>query len=204
MKMTGGMRGWKLVGNGIVGGQFIGTLNDEDMIFKRDDAEVMRLLDSGLIIGGSTLVAGLTEARMELQPAASGNPTYREVLTPGATPVVYTSRLVKQTTAGAAASTFAVTTYPNANQTFKTTVTVHQTGGGTGAAGDGASFQRTVFIKNVANVCSVLADTETFNYAIDAGITFTAAAVGATLEFTCQGVAGRNLLWGIRIETLTA
>lgn len=208
MFLTGGITSWKQLGSYSTGAapdtpdQFIGTLNDYDVPFVRNNIEIMRLKSAGLIIGGTSFAGGGTGAKLDLQNGTSTATILRETFSPAGQSVTHSHRLARTSTAGAVSSDVDFLTLDDVNTTYRVITTVRQTGGGVGAAGDGASFIDFISLKNIGGVTTILSSPNQFTYRIDAGITLVFSAFGANLRATCTGVAGRNLRWGILLDTL--
>lgn len=190
---------WHLTGNILTGGapdtpnEFIGSTNDFDFIMRRNNIEQARLQASQFLIGLNAGIGGI----LQVTPALAGDDIIKSVLSPALNPVISVNRIFRVTTVGAVTSTFDVSVPSGYNAKIQADVIVVQTGGGTGAAQDGAGYVRTVQANNIAGVASKLFEQTDYTYEIDSAMDLTSAAVGAAIRFSALGAAGRNFSWGI-------
>lgn len=202
---------WLLAGTDLSGAtpdapnEVQGSTNDYDLVWIRDGAEVMRLINDtydGLIIGGAAHV-GTNAAKLELQSNNNAAVVSRQVFIAGGIATTVFNRIGRFTTAGAASTNLDFPVYNDTNATLRVRVVVKQTGGGVGAIQDGANFIVTVALKNIAGVVTILSQQPDFSYAIDPGITLAITASGGSLRVTGTGVAGRGLRWGVQVDAIS-
>lgn len=194
--------GWLTSGNTLTGAtpatpnEFFGSDNNFDIVFKRNTVEQMRLVSGSLFVGGTASIAA-NPAKLETFIATNA-PLGRETNT--AATAVNTTRLGGAATVGGATSNVQFNFTETLNHILRVFIAVRQTGGGTGAAGDGASFEKIVTLQIIAGVATILDQANIYTYQVDAGITATITAVGSGIQIACHGVIGRSLKWSIRIE----
>jgi hypothetical protein len=194
---------WNLTGNTLTGTEFLGSLNDQDVNFRRNNLEVMRLVGStsavsGLLIGLSSSIGG----RLQLAPNAAGDDIMKQVLSPTSNPVIQVSRMHRLTTSGATSQTFSLAIPNDYNAQVKSRVVARQTAGTVGAVGDGASYERTCHARNISGTVTRLGLQTDYTYEVVGSLNFTLAANGANIEGTVTGAANRDISWGIYSELL--
>lgn len=194
---------WQLGGNTLGANTSIGSIDDFDQIFIRNNIELMRTVGStaatqGLLIGLNASLGG----RLQLAPDAAGDDILKEVLSPTSNPVIRVTRMHRLTTVGAATANFSLAIPTDYNAQVKSKVTARQTGGSTGATGDGASYERTCHGSNVGGTVTRFGLQTDYTYEIAGAMNFTLAASGANIQGTVTGSANRNLSWGIYSELL--
>jgi len=194
---------WKLTGNTLVGTEIFGSLNDEDVKFDRNNIEVMRMVGTTAAVQG--LIIGLTASlggRLQLAPDAAGDDIFKEVLSPTANPFIHVTRMHRLTTVGALTAVAAIAIPTAYNVQVKSRVVARQTGGATGAIGDGASYERTCHAKNLAGTVTMFKEQTDYTYEVAGALDFNLAAAGATIEGTVTGSTGRNITWGVYTDLL--
>ena len=200
---------WFLTGNALTGGapetpnEFFGSTNDYDVIMRRNNLELMRLVGStaaaqGLLIGLNASLGG----RLQLSPSAAGDDIFKEILSPTSNPVIKVSRMHRLTTVGAASANFSLAIPSDNNAQVKSRVVARQTAGTVGAAGDGASYERTAHARNIAGAVTMFGLQTDYTYEVANQLNFTLAASGANIQGTVTGVADRNISWGIYSELI--
>lgn len=200
---------WFLTGNALTGGtpstpnEFFGSTNDYDVIMRRNNIELMRLVGStaaaqGLLIGLTASLGG----RVQLAPDAAGDDILKEVLSPTSNPVIKVSRMHRLTTSGAASQNFSLGIPSDYNAQVKSRVVARQTAGSAGAVGDGASYERTCHARNIAGTVTRFGLQTDYTYEVAGALNFTLAASGANIEGTVTGAANRDISWGIYSELL--
>jgi hypothetical protein len=194
---------WKLAGNNLTGSEFLGSLNDQDVQFRRNNLEVMRLVGStqavsGLLIGLSSSIGG----RLQLAPLAAGDDIFKEVLSPATNPVIRVSRMHRLTTSGAASQSFDIAIPSDYNAQVKSKVVARQTGGTSGAIGDGASYERTCHARNIGGTVTRFGLQTDYTYEVVNQLNFTLNASGANIQGVVTGAANRDISWGIYTELL--
>lgn len=194
---------WSLGGNTLGVNTSIGSIDDFDQFFIRNNIELMRTVGSsaavqGLLIGLNASLGG----RLQLAPTAAGDDVLKEVLSPTSNPVIKVSRIFRTTTTGAASGTFNIAIPTDYNCLVTANMNARQTGGATGSAGDGASYIRTCHARNLAGTTTMFQQQTDYTYEIVAGLNFALSASGANIVGTVTGVASRNLSWGAHVELL--
>jgi len=188
---------WNLGGNTLGANTSIGSIDDFDQIFIRNNIELMRTVGSsaavqGLLIGLNASLGG----RLQLAPTAAGDDILKEVFSPTSNPTIKVSRMFRTTTVGAVTGTFTIAVPSAYNALIVSNVVANQTGGATGAVGDGASFIRTCHASNVGGTVTMFKQQTDYTYEIVAGLNYNLAASGANIVGTVTGVASRNISWG--------
>lgn len=194
---------WNLTGNTLTGTEFLGSLNDQDVQFRRNNLEVMRLVGSsqavsGLLIGLSSSIGG----RLQLSPSTAGDDILKEVLSPTSNPVIRVTRMHRLTTVGAGSQSFLLAIPNDYNAQVKSKVVARQTGGTSGAIGDGASYERTCHARNISGVVTRFGLQTDYTYEVVNQLDFTLNASGANIQGIVTGVANREISWGIYTELL--
>jgi len=195
---------WKLNGNTLGANASIGSLDDFDQLFIRNNIELMRTVGStaaaqALLIGLNATLGG----RLQIGSITSGAELFKQALSPGATEVIKVSRMHRSTTIGAVSATFDIAIPSDYNANVMSNAVVLQTGGATGSVGDGASYIRTVHARNLAGTVTILGGVQTdFTYEIANPLNYTLGVSGGNVRGTATGAAGRNLSWGIYSEIL--
>lgn len=200
---------WFLTGNALTGGgpttptEYFGSTNDYDVIMRRNNLELMRLVGStaaaqGLLIGLNASLGG----RLQLSPTAAGDDILKEVLSPTSNPVIKVSRMHRLTTVGALTATFDVGIPNDYNAHLKSRVIARQTAGSVGAVGDGASYERTVHARNLAGATTQFGLQTDYTYEVINALNFSLAASGANIQGTVTGTVNRDISWGIYSDLL--
>ena len=195
---------WKLNGNTLGANTSIGSIDDFDQLFIRNNIELMRTVGStaaaqALLIGLNATLGG----RLQVAATTSGAEFLKQALSPGATQVIKVSRMHRSTTTGAASATFDIAIPSDYNANVTSNAVALQTGGSAGAVGDGASYIRTVHASNLAGTVSILGGVQTdFTYEAAGGMNYSLSASGANVRGTATGVTNRNISWGIYSEIL--
>lgn len=194
---------WFLTGNTLVGTEKLGSLNDEDVKFYRNDEEVMRMVgdltsNSGLLIGLSASLGG----RLQLSPSNDGDDILKEVLSPSADPVIRVSRMHRILTVGAVTNTFELAIPSDYNAKVQSEVIAKQTGGAVGAVGDGASYMRTCHARNISGTVTMFKQQSDYTYEVVNQLDFDLSSNLGNIVGTVQGVTDRNISWGIYSQLL--
>lgn len=195
---------WLLAGNALTGAEKFGSTNDFDVPFIRNNIEAMRIVGTtaalqGILIGLNASLGG----RLQLQPTNQGDDILKQIH--GATnQIINVTRMYRKTTVSNAVSTFTIAVPNDYNALIETKVIGIQTGGATGAVGDGASYIRTLHVQNIGGAVAIMQTQTDFTYEIVAGFNFTSLASGADVEYSIQGVLNRNVSWGIKTELTLA
>lgn len=200
---------WNLDGNVLTGGalapnEFFGSTSDHDVVYKRNDAEVCRLINDGLLIGLATAIPSFSTAKLQLATTANG-----DILRAESGPnngsgarVIRVSRQYKIQTTDAVEIALASLTIPD---TSRVQAVCHiggrQHGGAGGSVGDGADYIRTFSAKRDGGN-AILNGKQTDFTEEDSG-TFNAdvATDGANaIEIKVTGGATRNMAWSCHME----
>lgn len=199
---------WNLDGNDLSGAtsdapvEYLGSNNAFDVLFKRNNFELMRLVQEGLLIGlqaslGGRLdigVANLGEKIMNLSSPNGGS---------GAK-VIRVYQQGKIQTADATESICASIAVPEgARIQVKAYAGCNQHGGAAGTVGDGADYERTISCKRLAggNVTRkkrqtdfTAEDVKAFNCKLEENV------ITQTVDLLVTGEASRDLAWSAHLE----
>jgi hypothetical protein len=196
---------WKIDGNTLTGGspstpaEFFGSNNDYDVITRRNAVEQFRLQNNAFLIG---LIASLG-GRLQIGETVADASVLAEIFDPTSNPIIKVSRMSRLATTTATPATQTFLTPTNTNTLIEVRTCVRQTGGGTGAAGDGASYIRTCHARNLADVVTIFANQTDYTYEVTGAMNFALSSVGdAFVTATATGTAGRNLSWGLHANLL--
>ena len=195
---------WKLGGNTLGADEFIGSLDDFDMYFKRNNVEVMRMFGSsaaanGLLIGLNASIGG----KLQLAPNAAGDDILKEAFNVGASEVIHVTRMARLTTTGAASANFDFAIPNDYNCKIEVNVVAKQTGGSAGSVSDGASYQRTTHARNIGGTVVLLGGVQSdFTYEVAGALNFTMAASTSNVRGTVTGATNRNISWGLHSSLL--
>jgi hypothetical protein len=192
-----------LGGNTLGANTSIGSIDDFDQTFIRNNLEVMRTVGPTAAVQG--LLIGLTASlggRLQLSPTAAGDDILKEVLSPTSNPVIRVTRMHRLTTSGVASATAAIAIPTAYNAQIKSTVVARQTNAVVGAIGDGASYERTCHARNLAGTVTMFKQQTDYTYEILNGLNYTLAASGATIEGTVTGTVSRDISWGVYNQIL--
>lgn len=194
---------WLLNGNTLGANTSIGSLDNFDQIFIRNNIELMRTVGStaavqGLLIGLNASLGG----RLQLAPTAAGDDILKEVLSPTSNPVIRVTRIHRLTTVAAASAIASVAIPSDYNCNLEVRAVARQTAGATGAVGDGASYIRTCHASNLAGVVTMFKEQTDYTYEVAGAMNFALTASGANIDATATGSTGRNLSWGVYSQLL--
>ena len=193
---------WNLLGNTLTGSEFFGSLNDQDVIFRRNNIELMRMIgataaNQALLIGlnatlGGRLQLGLTD----------GQESFKEILDPTGDQVIHVTRMHRLETVGAVTDTFSLAIPSDFNAKVESGIVAIQHAGAVGAVGDGASYQRTCHARNIGGTVTMFKQQTDYTYEIVNGLDFNLSASGANIVGTVQGVTDREISWGVHSKLL--
>jgi len=194
---------WKLGGNTVGANEEIGTIDNFDQIFIRNNIELMRTVGStaaaqALLIGLNATLGG----RLQIAATTSGAEFMKEALSPGATQLIHVTRMHRAATVGAASANFDIAIPDDCNAKVQCDVVALQTGGATGVVGDGASYQRTCHGQNIGGTVVMFGQQTDYTYEIVNQLNFVLSANGANIRGTATGVAARNISWGVHSKIL--
>lgn len=195
---------WNLAGNTLSGTEFIGSLNDQDIKFYRNNTERMRLVGSST--SNSALLVGLNATlggRLQVGNL-SGEEFFKMALMSGSIPqVIKATRMGYLTTSdGTPTSAYDIGISQHHNALVKVAVAVRQTGGISGNVGDGAMYERTMAAKNVAGTVTILKTQTDFTYEIVGSMNVSFTGGTNVISQEVKGVTDRDLSWGIYSDVL--
>lgn len=200
---------WELDGNDLTGvtpdapNEFLGSTNDYDLAFRRNNTELMRLVTDGLLVGLNASLGG----RLQVQGAALGSDLLKQISPNGGSgsQVIYVSRQYKVQTTNATATTLADIAVPNdAVVGIEAKIVCRQHGGTAGAAGDGASYVRNIHARNVGGTVSVRQNATTVTSEDLNAFNVTVSANTSNVRLQAVGAADRNIAWFAHVEMLIA
>jgi len=195
---------WNLGGNTLGADEFIGSLDDFDMYFKRNNVEVMRMFGAsaaanGLLIGLNSSIGG----KLQLSPNAAGDDILKEAFNVGASEVIHVTRMARLTTVSNVSANFDFAIPSDYNCKIEVNVVAKQTGGSTGSVSDGASYQRTTHARNIGGTVALLGGVQSdFTYEVAGALNFTMTASGSNVRGTVTGATNRNISWGLHSSLL--
>lgn len=197
---------WQLDGNPLTGAdsthpvEFLGSTNDFDVAFRRNNQELARLCLDGLLVGlnaslGGRLQVGVANLGEELlkQSSPNGGAGAR---------VIRVSRQYKVQTTDATVATLAALAIPASSRIqAKIYAGCNQHGGTGGTLGDGADYERTLSAKRLASGNAIVNGWQTDFTSEDASAFDVNRAVSTNnVNITCKGMADRNLAWSCHVE----
>lgn len=170
---------WNLQGNTLTGAgpddpnEFMGSVNDFDVVFKRNNLELFRFADAN---------------------------TLEQVINRALNPSLAQSMMFKTTSIGAAGAVITIPVPSNFNGLIVTRIIGRQSAGVVGAVGDAVSYVRTTTVSNTAGVVTKLFEENDDTFEVDPAFDLNSAGVAGNLVFTITTVADRNFSWGARAE----
>jgi hypothetical protein len=200
---------WQIDGNDLTGAsadapnEFIGSTNNYDLAFVRNNTELMRLATDGLLVGLNASLGG----RLQVGSATLGSDLVKQISPNGGagSQVVHVTRQYKVQTTSATDTTLADISIPTDSVVgIEAKVVCRQHGGASGSAGDGAYYVRNIHARNNSgtvavrqNSTSVTAeDVGSFNVIVSANTT--------NVRIEARGAANRNVAWVAHVEMLIA
>lgn len=199
---------WNLDGNDLTGGtaltpnEYMGSNNDYDVAMKRNNIEIMRMVQQGLLIGLSTAIPSFA-GKLQVASAANGGilSTLSAPNNGAGARVVRVTRQFKIQTVDGAETALATLTIPDTSRVQATCyVGGRQHGGAGGAVGDGADYIRTFSAKR-DGAAAILNGSQTdfteedaggFNCRINNNVN--------DIEVLVTGDADRNMAWSCHME----
>lgn len=198
---------WSLSGNALVGTEFLGSTNDQDVIFKRNNLEAARFAGStaaalSLLVGLNASVGG----RLQLLASAYGNDISKEMTTAtsGDNIIKVTRQSKVLTTNATVTPLFSIAVPTDSVVHINSRVVGRQTGGTSGTAGTGAVYVRDIHAKNDAGTATLFKVQTSFTSEDRSQWGNTYAASGANIVSSVQGEANRNISWFSHIDMLIA
>jgi hypothetical protein len=191
---------WELFGNILSGGapntpnESFGSTNDYDVILKRNNSEIARLVTGSLLVGLNASLGG----RLQVGAAALGDEILKQSSPNGGSGAVVThvTRQYKVLTTDNVLTNIGLIAIPTDSVIYaKMTIGARQTGGILGAAGDGGVYVRETHARNVLGVCTIRKlqtsftseDSGTFDVSVDINTT--------NIRYRVQGDTSRNMSW---------
>lgn len=199
---------WNLNGNTLGANSSIGSLDDFDMIFIRNNIELMRMVGTtaaaqALLIGLNASVGG----RLQLKANALADDVLKQMSPNGGSgsDVIHVSRQYKAFTTNATDTTLADVAIPTDTVVGITAKVVgRQTGGGSGAAGDGAVYVREIHARNNAGTVSIRQTQTSFTSEDLASFNITPSVSTTNVRLQVRGGASRDISWFGHVELLIA
>ena len=202
-------RDWSLLGNALTGplssspNEFLGSTNDYDLIFRRNAAEIMRLVNDGLLIGLNATTGG----RLQIATATLGSDIIKQISPNGGSGanVIHVTRQSKVQTTNAAATTLFDIAVPNDSVVgIEAKVVCRQHSGTSGSPGDGAYYVRNIHARNIGGAVSIRQNATSVTSEDVGAFNVVVSASGANVRLEAVGTAGRNIAWFAHIEMLIA
>lgn len=197
---------WNLDGNDLTGAtaatpnEFFGSTNDYDVIFRRNNFELMRLVSQGLLVGLNSSIGG----RLQVGAANLGDQLFLETSPNGGAGarVIKVSRQFKIQTSDDTDQALASLEIPEGTRIqgeFR--LGCNQHGGSAGTVGDGADYVRTFSAKRLAGNPAVLNDYQT-DFTEEDVKAFRARIVENVnnIDLEVRGGANRDLAWSAHLE----
>jgi hypothetical protein len=189
---------WTLAGNTLVGGEYFGSNNNQDVLFYRNGSEQMRMANNALLIGLSSSIGG----RLQLADSVANADFMAEIFSPGANQVIKVNRMNRLTTSGAATASNTIAVPTDTCCLIESRATARQTAGSSGVVGQGASYIRSLHATNQAGVVSIFSQQSDYTYEIVNAMNYSGAASGSDVVFTVTGAANRDFTWGLHTNLL--
>lgn len=194
---------WTLLGNALSGGgpttpnEWFGSSNDYDVVYRRNNTEIMRLAGSSLLVGLAASIGG----RLQVGHVTADADMVAQIFG-AANRIIHVTRMSRLTTVDAAAATQDFNVPSDYNALFEAKACARQTAGATGAVGDGASYVRTCHARNVGGTVAIFGSQTDYTYEVAGGLNFTLSANAGNVRATADGVAGRTITWGLYASLL--
>ncbi len=199
---------WQLDGNPLSGAdaihpnEFLGSNNDFDVAFRRNNQEMMRLVSEGLLVGLNASIGG----RLQLGVSNLGDEILKQSSPNGGAGarVIRVSRQYKLQTTDATLGVLASLEIPASSRIqAKIFAGCNQHGGTGGALGDGADYERTLSAKRLASGNAIVNGWQTDFTSENVGSFDVNRVVnGHKVDLTVKGAADRNLAWSAHVEMM--
>jgi len=201
---------WNLDGNELSGAtfdaptEFFGSTNNFDVVFQRNNFELMRLVQEGLLVGLNATLGG----RLDVGVANLGDVIMNMASPNGGSGarVIRTHRQFKITTSDDTNTVIAALAVAEGQRMqARAYVGCNQTGGTAGTPGDGADYVRTASAKRLSGGNVDLLQRTTDYTAEDVNAyraRFVGNTVGQTLDLEVRGATDRTCVWSAHIETM--
>lgn len=197
---------WHVTGNTLTGGsavtpdQKFGSLNDYDVKFVRNNTELMRLFDGGLLVGLDATLGG----RLQVAAGALGDELLKQISPNGGSgaKVINVTRQYKVQTTDATPTVLASLLVPASSRMLVNyRVGGNQHSGAGGTVGDGACYERTISTKRLAAGSAVLGKVQTdFTHEDVGSFNVTLAVNTNNIDLSVVGGATRNMAWSCFVE----
>lgn len=200
---------WSLDGNALTGAtpdapdQQFGSTNDYDVVHIRNNTELMRLVQQGLLIGLSANAGG----RLQVEASALGEQIFRQQSPSGdaTANVIKVSVQRKVQTTDNVLTTLADIAVPtNSVMLFELDVVARQHSGSAGNVGDGAAFVREVHARNNAGTVTIRREQNSFTSRDRAGWDLQSSISGTNVRYQVRGETDRNIAWYAHYEFMLA
>lgn len=199
---------WATTGNTLTGGspttptEFFGSVNDYDVISKRGNVELTRLVAAGLLVGLNASLGG----RLQVGVAALGDEIFKQSSPNGGAGarVIHVTRQYKVQTTDATPTVLAAILVP-ASSRIQANLMVggNQHGGAGGALGDGADYERTISAKRLAAGNALLRKVQTDFTSEDVPqMNVTVAVATTNVNLSVVGVASCNMAWSAHAQIM--
>ena len=195
---------WNLDGNELSGAafntpnEFFGSVNNYDLIFKRNNAEIMRVISEGLAIGLNSSIGG----KLQVGQGLGNIVTHLQSIAPSGANVVRVTRQYKIQTVDETETTLIDLAIPETSRVqVRAYIGCNQHGGVSGSNGDGADYVRTASVKRLAGVSPTVEkwssdftseDVKAFKVKED--------IVNDNFVIQVKGEADRNIAWSAHVE----
>ena len=194
---------WNLAGNTLTGAEFLGSLNDQDVYFKRNNIEQMRIVSGAILMGLNASLGG----RLQVAGAALGDELLKQISPNGGSgsQVIKVSRQYKVQTTDATLTTLFDYAVPTDSVIYlKTEVAARQHGGVGGAVGDGAAYVRDTHARNNAGTVTIRKNQTSFTSEDLNAFDLIMSVSTTNVRAQVQGAVDRNMAWFAHTEALIA
>lgn len=200
---------WELDGNDLTGAtpdapnEFIGSSNNYDLAFRRNNTELMRLVSDGLLIGLNASLGG----RLQVQSSSLGADLLKQVSENGGSgsQVIMVTRQYKVQTTDNTPTTLADISVPTDSVVgIEAKIVCRQHGGSSGSAGDGASYVRNIHARNVGGTVSVRQNATTVTSEDLGAFNVAVSANSSNVRLQASGANNRDIAWFAHVEMMIA
>lgn len=200
---------WQIDGNDLTGAsataptEFFGSNNNYDVVFKRNNTEITRLVSDGILVGLNSSLGG----RLQVQAASLGSDIFKQVSPNGGSgsQVIYVTRQYKVQTTNDSATTISDIAVPTDSVVgIESRIVCRQHGGTAGAVGDGASYLRHIHARNNSGTVAVRQNATTVTSEDSTSFNVTVAAATSNVRIQVVGATDRNIAWFAHVQMLIA
>lgn len=201
---------WSLSGNNLTGSdaqtpdQKFGSINDYDVVFVREDEEVMRMVDKDLLIGLNATLGG----RLQVSTSQLGDVITKFVSPAGAVggaDVIKVSAQRKIQTVDAALVILADIAVPvDSVMKLKMEVVARQHAGSAGAEGDGAVFERDIHARNNSGTVVIRREQNSFTSRDVPAFDLQASINATNVRYQVKGDDNKDVAWYANYEFMIA